>query len=381
MSPEINAENRVNRAINLEIPDRVPIYMSLSFFAARNAKITIENFMNNKDEYFEAMDKVYKDFGGWDAIWATGGLDYYNTAFLFAMKMKYPGRDLPADDIYQLVETPVMTEEDYDTILKKGWPAFTSEIMTRIRPDIFYGTEARARVKEARLKWASQLNKDISTWQQRGVVPLVGGFAGNPFANLSLMRSIEKFIIDLYRYPDKVLAALEAICQRVIETGLVQVKASGIKRIFFADTRSCAGMLSLKFFEKFSFPFIKKIVSAFAENDIISVLHFDQDWTRNLPYFLELPRKKCLLQLDGHTDIFKAKEVLGDHMCILGDVPASLLALGTPQEVEEYVRRLIGVVGKDGGFILGAGCEVPINAKEENLRAMIEAGRKYGSYT
>ena len=381
MSPDMNAEERINTTINLETPDRVPIYMSLSFFAARNAKINTEDFMDNKDKYLAAMDKVYNDFGGWDSTWATGGLDYYNTAFVFGMKMRYPGRDLPSNAIFQLVEAPVMTEEDYDTILKKGWPAFTTEIMTRIRPDIFYGPEARAKVKEARINWASQLNKDIGTWQQKGVVPLVGGFAGNPFSTLSLMRSIEDFIVDLYRYPDKVLATLDAISQRVIETGLVQVKASGIKRIFFADSRSCSGLLSLKFFEKFSFPFMKKIISAFAQEDIISVLHFDQDWTRNLPYFLELPPKKCILQLDGYTDIFKAKEVLGSHMCILGDVPASLLALGKPQEVDDYVKKLIEVVGKDGGFILGAGCEVPINAKEENLRAMIEADRRYGPYT
>jgi uroporphyrinogen-III decarboxylase len=380
MDREMSAEERIKRAINLEIPDKVPIYMSLSFFAAKYANITTEDFMNNKDNYFTAMDKVYTDFGGWDSIWATGGLDYYNTAFVFGMQMKYPGRDLPSNALFQLVEAPIMTEEDYDTILQKGWPAFTAEIMTRIRPDIFYGPDAKAKVKEARLKWSSQLNKDISTWKNRGVEPLVGGFAGNPFSTLSLMRSLEKFIVDLYRNPDKVLATLEAIAQRVIETGLVQVRASGIKRIFFADSRSCSGLLSLKFFEEFSFPFMKKIIDAFAQEGIISVLHFDQDWTKNLPYFLELPKKKCILQLDGFTDIFKAKEILRQHMCILGDVPASLLALGTPERVEDYVKRLIEIVGKDGGFILGAGCEVPINAKEENLRAMIEAGRKYGLY-
>lgn len=35
-----------------------------------------------------------------------------------------------------------------------------------------------------------------------------------------------------------------------------------------------------------------------------------------------------------------------------GDVPATLLSLGTPEQVETYCRKLIDYVGKGGGFIL-----------------------------
>jgi len=64
-------------------------------------------------------------------------------------------------------------------------------------------------------------------------------------------------------------------------------------------------------------------------------------------------------------------------MCISGDVPASLLTLGTPQEVSAYCRRLIDVVGEGGGFMLTTGCECPIDAKRENIRAMVETGKSY----
>jgi uroporphyrinogen-III decarboxylase len=84
--------------------------------------------------------------------------------------------------------------------------------------------------------------------------------------------------------------------------------------------------------------------------------------------------------LDGYTDIFKAKEILGDHMCIMGDVPPSLLTLGTPEQVENYVKKLIDEVGKGGGYILCTGCELPIDTKEENYRAMLETAKSYGIY-
>ena len=82
-------------------------------------------------------------------------------------------------------------------------------------------------------------------------------------------------------------------------------------------------------------------------------------------------------ELDSLTDIFEAKRVLKGHMCIAGDVPASLTSLGTPEEVEAYCRKLIDVVGEDGGFILSTGCTCPADCKFENLAAMVNTAKNY----
>jgi len=64
-------------------------------------------------------------------------------------------------------------------------------------------------------------------------------------------------------------------------------------------------------------------------------------------------------------------------MCIAGDVPAALSSLGTPEEVEEYCKKLIDVVGKDGGFILSTGCTCPVECRMENFKVIIETTRTY----
>ena len=102
------------------------------------------------------------------------------------------------------------------------------------------------------------------------------------------------------------------------------------------------------------------------------VLIFDANWNRDLERLREFPKAKCILSLDSKTDIFLAKKVLGDHMCIMGDVPPALLSLGTPGEVTAYCKRLINEVGP-GGFILSSGCDVPFDAKYENVKAMVES--------
>jgi uroporphyrinogen-III decarboxylase len=140
--------------------------------------------------------------------------------------------------------------------------------------------------------------------------------------------------------------------------------------------RSSASFLSPKLFDEISFPSIKRMVEGYHAAGIVSVLHCDGNWDLMLPRFRDLPRASCIVELDGATEIRKAREVLSDHLCIKGDVHHALLALGTKEEVEGYCRGLIDFMGHDGGFILGSGCEVPITAKVENVAAMITAARR-----
>jgi len=123
------------------------------------------------------------------------------------------------------------------------------------------------------------------------------------------------------------------------------------------------------------------MVETFIDEGITPILHFDQDWTINLPYLNELPRGRCIAQFDSCTDIFKAKEILRDSVCIMGDVPPALLSLGSPQEVEDYCKKMIDVIGEGGGYILGVGCSVPVDAKFENLKAMIDTAKNYYAHS
>lgn len=122
---------------------------------------------------------------------------------------------------------------------------------------------------------------------------------------------------------------------------------------------------------------MKKMIEAFAAQGLLTVMHFNQDWTLNLPYLLDLPRKMCVCELDSTTDIFKAKETLKNHMCIAGDVPASLQEVGTPADLEAYCKKLIDIVGKDTGFILSSGCTAPADCKFENFKVMIDMAKNY----
>ena len=132
-----------------------------------------------------------------------------------------------------------------------------------------------------------------------------------------------------------------------------------------------------KLWNRFVWPYYLQIIDALLTEDITPVLHSDQDWTRDLVRLQELPAKKCILNPDGMTDIRKFKELLGDRIAMLGDVPASLLSAGTPDDVVAYVRDLVNLFG-GRGLILCSGCGIPVNAKPENVEAMVAAGKEFG---
>ena len=142
--------------------------------------------------------------------------------------------------------------------------------------------------------------------------------------------------------------------------------------------RGSDGFMSLQNFEKFYWPTLKKAVEVNIELGYIAAPFWEGIWDDRLEYLLELPKGKVVFHCEL-TDVFRAKEVLGDHMCIQGGVPPTILQTGSPQDVEELCKKLIKVVGKNGGFILGPGSAIDY-AKPANIKAMVDSVKKYGWY-
>jgi uroporphyrinogen-III decarboxylase len=188
------------------------------------------------------------------------------------------------------------------------------------------------------------------------------------------------FTRDLYYNPEPVEKSLRRMTNELIERELpkaISGKALGIRGWLFTEERASAYHYPPRIFERFWWPYTKEIVDAFWAEGIVTIFHLDLGWDKNLHYFKELPKGSAVIGLDSTTDIFLAKEILGGHLCIYGDVPAAMLSLGKPEEVEAYCKRLIDEVGRDGGFILGSGCSVPSDCKPDNFRMMLETARNH----
>ena len=373
---EMTSRERIDAAIALQPVDRVPIVLNVDTFACRQQGVKLARTLTDWDLAREVQIKTFDDVGGWDATFFAGGAMTDIGFSTLGMATKLPGYELGEDDLWQLDEKEIMKVEDHEFIQKNGWNAYLGLAYPRlgypVPPEKFF---------ERLGQMGMQGVKDTLIWEAKGVSVFATMGALPPFEGISFTRSLKETIGDVYRRPDTLLATINAIQEEQLPQNIAlfnQLKAAtrwGARVVFVGATRS--PFLSPPLFDKFFWQPLKRTVSTYVEAGITPMLHFDSNWDRYLERFLELPKGQVILELDSTTDIFKAKEILKGHMCLMGDVPPAMLTLGTPQEVTAYCKKLIDIVGKDDGFILSVGCDTPVNARYENFKAMIDTGKDY----
>lgn len=295
--------------------------------------------------------------------------------FSEGLPYKLPGRELGDEELFQILEEEIMTPADYERILDVGYGRWYMDYLVALQPDLPAGRRGRAIVTWQFIRMALRIRGNARRLAKRGVTPAFSAGCYPPFDYFSLARSMERFSLDLYEVPELVQRASDAAIEPTVATTLQTLMLTRGTRVSIYPMRSSATFISPKMFEERVLEQLKRLVEAFTAKGLTPLLHCDGNWGPMLHLLRELPRASCILELDNDTDIFEAKEVLGDWMCLKGNVPAVMLAFGEPGEVEAYCQRLISEVGHDGGFILSSGCEVPLNAKLENVEAMLRVGR------
>jgi len=207
------------------------------------------------------------------------------------------------------------------------------------------------------------------------------GIGGAPFDVISdFLRGMRGAMLDMYRCPDKLLAVCEMVqeWQFARATPAIPDAQGNPPRLFMALHRGSDGFMSKKQFEKFYWPGLKNTLIKAVDLGYIVAPVFEGVWDERLEYLLELPKGKVTFWSE-RTDIFRAKEVLGDHLCIQGGVPPTLLQAGSTQDVEEHCKKIIKTVGKNGGLLMFPTSAMDF-AKPENVKAMVDTIQKYGAY-
>lgn len=84
-----------------------------------------------------------------------------------------------------------------------------------------------------------------------------------------------------------------------------------------------------------------------------------------------------IVAVDHKADLREAKKIMGDRVCLIGNLdPSAVLLLGTPEDVEREARLCIEKAAAGGGYILGSGCEVAVDSPVENIKTMIRVARE-----
>ncbi|MBN1315115.1 MAG: hypothetical protein JXA42_06590 [Anaerolineales bacterium] len=82
----------------------------------------------------------------------------------------------------------------------------------------------------------------------------------------------------------------------------------------------------------------------------------------------------------GPMDLAEVKEKYGRQLCIVGNVSVDTLSSGTPEQIRQLVKERIQIAAPGGGYIISSSNSIPSYAQPENVQAMAQAIRDFGSY-
>jgi hypothetical protein len=401
---------RIKDAIQLKkTPDRVPVALLPNMFPFTNAGMTIEEAMYDYNKCAAAFKKFISDFKPDMHIGAAapGPGRFYE--ILDYKLYKWPGHGVAPEHSYQCVEAEYMKPEEYDLLMTDPSFYFRNFYLPRVfgalegftmLPPLtgileMYGVafnfipyalppvqgtfKALFEAGAEALKWATAMGGSNVELTSLGFPTILGGFTKAPFDVIGdTLRGTTGIMVDMYRQPDKLLKAMEALVPIMISMGIGASQQTGNPQIFMPLHKGADGFLSDEQFKKFYWPTFKQVMLGLIEGGCIPFPALEGHWNTRLEVIQDIPRGRTMWMVD-QTDITKVKETLGKNACLIGNVPSSMLGLATTDEVKAYCKKLIDIAGKGGGFIMCNGAFFD-HAKPENIKAMVDVTKEYGVY-
>ncbi|MBQ2896466.1 MAG: uroporphyrinogen decarboxylase [Oscillospiraceae bacterium] len=355
--------DRIQAAVALEPVDKVPVISGGTAFNAQVAGITVKTYIDDLQEQIKANIYATQAMGNVDGVQGTlfhpGGL-----AAAWYADVRMPGQELPDNELWQIEEPGYVKQEDYDLILEMGFNEWQKMLLGERM-----GNPLRRIPKELgpMTPVADKAVKDA------GFVNIKGTTISGPMEAFCGGRTLVDFLVeDLLEIPEKVEEVFDKVHEIKMQNYEAKLRASKPMGAWIGLWRGTPSVISPEMFETFSWKYVRELAQLCLDCGVIPIFHCDSCWDKGLKYFREMPKGKCILALDGQTDIFLAKEVVGDHMCIMGDVPAALFAYGSQEDNYNYCRKLCTEIGPTG-FLLSSGCDIPFNGKLENVQMMAKA--------
>lgn len=402
---------RIEDAIGLKKPDRVPIILVLGYLMAEMGNITRQELHENPDKAQEILEKAAEYFKP-DMI--SGVMGNPAASKIMGDRMtKWPGYGLGPDGSFQFDEKEFMKEEDYDdflhdpsdyalrTYLPRAFEALEGfQMLPQLSMWLFgyYNLSSLAslnnpsllesfkKIQESCRIIADQMDQTMASIQRMSELgfPPLSFFAGAlieaPFDFMSdTLRGMRGIFLDMMRQPEKLLEAEEKAKKIQIKYAMSTAKATGIYNAGIPLHRGSDGFMSIPQFEKFYWPQFKDLVMELIDEGFTLFILFEGVWDKRLEYLAEFPKGK-ITGLFQSSDIFRVKEVLGDTMCIMGGMPVSMLKGSSREQIRENTHELCEKVGKGGGYIMSTGTLELENCSPELVKAWVDATKEYGVY-
>ncbi|KLU58638.1 uroporphyrinogen decarboxylase [Peptococcaceae bacterium CEB3] len=342
----MNGQERALKTINLEIPDRVPVDLHAFTLAARDSGRPFGEFFHSAELMAEAQIALWRRFGH-DVILLENGTTA--TAEALGCTVVYP------DNAPAKVTEPSLKRLSDVGSLRQCEPEKDATL-----PALLHTTRL---VKQ-------EIGKEVF---------VMGRADQGPFSLAAMLRGINNFLMDLAygTEREKIHQLLDFTTEAVIRLALAQLEA-GADATSIGDSLAGPSLISRDMYLEYAFPYEKRVVEAVQKAGGLIALHICGDTTLIVDKMVETGAQ--IVEIDERTNLATAKTYARGKCCLLGQVSPTALSHESAATVTELAKKTIDTAGDGGGLILGPGCAMAADTPDENVHALVQAAKTYGTY-
>jgi len=403
-------QKRIDDAIALREPDRVPITAAGQCYSIYNAGYTVADAVYDFDKYADAVLKYVTQYEP-DA--AAGGLTIPGQGHVMELfrpkNIVWPGAPdgrISVNSTQQFVEYAVLKEEDMDLFMEdytgwqltKGYPAISGLLeplahweFARHNIDTYsaglIGMMSTPSAREmmqtiwkisdmmaALAEKSIELNKK---YLALGFPVTGGGRALVPFdAYSDFYRGTLDTMMDLYEHPEVIMRFIDRNIEYVLESITMQSKRFPGKWLFMPLHKGMDTFLTEQQYKDYYWKYLQRMINHIIDVGMVPYVYTEGPYNSRVKHLTEVPKGKVVYSFEEVDPVY-AKQQLGDTACIQGVFPIYLLHYGTKQQVIDEAKRLIDILAPGGGYIFSTGAGYD-HAKPENVEAMFDTVKTYG---
>jgi uroporphyrinogen decarboxylase len=210
-----------------------------------------------------------------------------------------------------------------------------------------------------------------------------------PLERAYAMQRMDRFMLNLGRHPDFARALLAKIaeqCKTLMGHFLHEI-GDHIDMIKIGDDLGMQNslLMSPKMYRAIVKPIHADYISFIKSRTRAKLFfHTDGDVFDLIPDFIEMGvdiLNPVQTSAGKMSNLEELKRQFGKHLVFCGAIDTHrILPFGTPEEVRAEVKRIIQILGKDGGYMLASVHTIMPDVSPENILAMVDAVLEFGIY-
>ncbi|MBC7319701.1 hypothetical protein H5T89_03560 [bacterium] len=191
------------------------------------------------------------------------------------------------------------------------------------------------------------------------------------------------FVYRLKDEPDKVKKEADFMVNKALERAEIIAKHGGLDGFALCSDYcfNTGPFLSPPLFSEFITPFLYKLIKGYRDMGFYVIKHTDGNIMPILDQLVQAnPHALHSLDPQGGVDIAEVKRLVGDKVCLIGNVNCGLLQTGTDEEVIKSVRYALKNGMPGGGYIFSTSNCIYTGMPLERYELMLDIWRKEGNY-